>query len=349
MMRYVGIDVGKARCRAALMNQKGDMESEFFFENNSRGISNLVSALTSEDKVVMESTGNLWLNLYDALDHRNISVVLANPLKTKAIASAKVKTDKVDARILAHLLRSDLVAESYVPPRNVREMRALVRHRLSLVKMRTMVKNKAHAISDRYGYRCEYSDMFGKAGMEWLRTLEFGELDRLVLENHLSLIEAINAQIRRVDEAIRKKASQDEDVRLLLSLTGIDVYTALLLRSEVGPIMRFPGYKKLVSWAGLAPSVHQSGNVEYHGAITKRGSSLLRWAMVEAARVAVQHDERLGAFYERVRARRGDQKAAVAVACKMLKIVWFMLTKRETYGNANGRLYGEKLKKVGVE
>jgi transposase len=212
-----------------------------------------------------------------------------------------------------------------------------------------MVKNKAHAISDRYGYRCEYSDMFGKAGMEWLRTLEFGELDRLMLENYLSLIESINAQIRRVDEAIRKKASQDEDVRLLLSLTGIDVYTALLLRSEVGPITRFPDYKKLVSWAGLAPSLHQSGNVEYHGAITKRGSSMLRWAMVEAARVAVQHDERLGAFYERVRARRGDQKATVAVACKMLKIVWFMLTKRETYGNANGRLYGEKLKKISVE
>ena len=348
MVRYVGIDVGKARCRAALMSQKGDIESEFFFENNSRGISNLVSALTDEDKVVMESTGNLWLNIYDALDHRNISVVLANPLKTKAIASAKVKTDKVDARILAHLLRSDLVAESYVPPRDVREMRALVRHRLSLVKMRTMVKNKAHAISDRYGYRCEYSDMFGKAGMEWLRTLEFAELDWLMLENHLSLIESINAQMKRVDEAIRKKASQDEDIHLLLSLTGIDVYTALLLRSEMGPITRFPDYKKLVSWAGLAPSVHQSGNVEYHGAITKRGSSLLRWAMVEAARTAVQRDERLRAFYERVRAKRGDQKAAVAVACKMLKIVWFMLTRRETYGNANGRLYGEKLKKIGV-
>jgi len=135
-----------------------------------------------------------------------------------------VKTDKVDARVLAHLLRSDLVAESYVPPMNVREMRSLVRHRLSLVKMRSMVKNKVHAISDRYGYRCEYSDMFGKAGMEWLRTLEFGELDRLVLENHLSLIEAINAQMKRVDEAIRKKASQNENIHLLLSCCGACCY-----------------------------------------------------------------------------------------------------------------------------
>jgi transposase len=345
MMRYVGIDVGKARCRAALMNQKGAIESEFFFENNTRGISNLVSVLTGKDQVVMEFTGNLWLNIYDALDHKNIRVVLANPMKTKAIASARVKTDKVDARILAHLLRADLVAASYVPPVNLREMRALVRHRLSLVKMRTMVKNKVHAVTDKCGCRCEYSDMFGKAGMEWLRTLEMGELDRLVLENHLSHIESINAQISRVDEAIRKRASQDEDVRLLLSMTGIDVYTALLIRSEVGPISRFSDYKKLVSWAGLAPRVYQSGNVEYGGAITKRGSSVLRWAMIEAARVAVQHDEKLGAFYQRVRERRGDQKATVATANKMLKIIWVMLTRHETYGNANEKRYWKKLKK----
>jgi transposase len=348
MMRYVGIDVGKARCRAALMNQNGAVEREFFFENNSRGIANLILTLNSEDKVVMESTGNLWLNIYDTLDHMNIKVVLANPLKTKAIASAKVKTDKLDARILAHLLRADLIAESYVPPGSVREMRALVRHRLSIVRMRTMIKNKAHAIVDKYGYRCEYSDMFGKSGMQWLRAQEFSDLDRLLLENHLSLIESINVQICRVDEAIRERASQDEDVCLLLSLTGVDVYTALLLRSEIGPIGRFPDYKRLVSWAGLAPSVHQSGNVEFHGRITKRGSSILRWALVEAARIAVQHDKRMKAFYMRVAVRRGDQKATVAVACKMLKIAWFMLTRRETYGNANVKRYGEKLKKIGA-
>ena len=349
MMRYVGIDVSKARCRAALMNQQGAIESEFFFENNARGISNLVSALTGEDRVVMESTGNLWLNIYDTLDSKNIKVVLANPRETKAIASARVKTDKVDARILAHLLRADLVAESYVPPVNLREMRALVRHRLSLVKMRTMVKNKVHAVTDKYGYRCEHSDMFGKAGTEWLRSLEMRELDSLVLENHLSLIESINAQIAKVDYAIKKRASQDEDVRLLLSMTGIDVYTALLIKSEVGPIGRFSDYKRLVSWAGLAPSVHQSGSVEHHGRITKRGSSILRWAMTEAARIAVQHDEKLGSFFERVKARRGDQKATVAVANKMLKIIWVMLTRRETYGNSNGKRYGKKLKRLGSE
>jgi transposase len=226
-------------------------------------------------------------------------------------------------------------------------MRGLVRHRLSLVKMRTMIKNKVHALTDKYGYRCEFSDMFGKSGLSWLKTLEMSELDQLILENHLSLVESINWQIGRVDDVIRGRACEDEDVRLLLSLTGIDVYTALLIRSEIGTISRFSDYKKLVSWAGLAPSVHQSGNVEYNGSITKQGSVLLRWAIVESARTAVRYDVRLGDFYERVRSRRGDQKAAVAVASKMLKIIWTMLTRREVYGCVNGRRYEEKLKRLG--
>ena len=242
MIRYVGVDVGKAKCRAALMNQSGKVENEFFFENSTRGIEHLTSLLTSEDKVVMESAGNLWLSIYDALENRNIKVVLANPMKTKVIASAKIKTDKVDARILAHLLRADLVAESYVPEGSIREMRSLVRHRLSLVRMRTMVKNKVHAVIDKYGYRCGFSDMFGKRGIAWLETVEFSELDRLLLENHLSLVESITLQIRKVDDAIKKRACQDEDVRLLLSLTGIDVYSALLIRSEIGPITRFSNH-----------------------------------------------------------------------------------------------------------
>ena len=347
MIRYVGVDVGKTRCRAALMNQQGNIEKEFFFENNQKGIQYLTSLLTSEDQVVMESTANLWLTLYEALDNKNIKVVLANPMKTKAIASARVKTDKVDAKILAHLLRADLVAESYVPPAQIREIRALIRHRLSLMKMRTMIKNKVHALTDKYGYRCEFSDMFGVSGLKWLRTLEMKELDCLILENHLSHIEAINLQIGKADGAIKEKACEDEDICLLMSLPGIDVRTALLLKSEIGPISRFGDYKKLVSWAGLAPRVYQSGGVLWNGGITHEGSGVLRWAMVEAAQTAVRCDEKFGVFYGRVKARRGGQKAVVAVANKMLKVVWVMLTRRETYSGVNRRRYEEKLNNAG--
>jgi transposase len=133
------------------MNSEGKIVKELNFSNNSNGIASLTQLLSMDDKVVMESTGPYWLDLYNQLDELHIPVVLANPLKTKAIASARIKSDKVDARILAHLLRTDLIPECYVPPKEMREIRSLVRHRLSIVKLRTMVKNKAHALIDRNG------------------------------------------------------------------------------------------------------------------------------------------------------------------------------------------------------
>jgi transposase len=334
------------KCRAAIMDQEGSILDEFTFTNNHEGIEDLASRLTLDDRVVMESTGSVWTNLYNQLDEKQIHVSLANPLKTKAIASARIKSDKVDARILAHLLRSNLVAESYVPPKHLREIRALIRHRVAIVKIRTMVKNEVHALVDKHGFVSSYSDIFGKGGVEWLRDLELPSLDRLILDNHLTHLESLNQQTKRVDEKIHSKACEDQDVRLLLSMTGVDIYTALLIKSEIGCIDRFPDYKKLVSWAGLAPSLHQSGNVEYHGSITKQGSKMLRWIMVEAARVAVNHDPRMRAFYERVKHRRGDQKAIIAVANKMLKIIWFMLTRKETYESRNEKRYQQKLNSI---
>ena len=345
-VRFVGIDIGKAKCRAAIMDPGGLILEEFTFTNNHDGIEGLASRLTLQDRVVMESTGSIWTNLYNHLDEKHIPVTLANPLKTKAIASAKIKSDKVDARILAHLLRSNLVAESYVPPKRLREIRTLIRHRVAIVKIRTMVKNEVHALIDKHGLACPYSDIFGKGGIEWLRTLQLPDLDRLILDNHLTHLENLNQQTERVDEEIHSEACEDEDVRILLSLTGINVYSALLIRSEIGSITRFQHYKKLVSWAGIAPSLHQSGSIEYHGNITKQGSRMLRWVMVEAARVAVNHDERMRAFYERVKNRRGDQKAIIAVANKMLKITWFMLTRREPYESRNEKRYQKKLNSI---
>jgi len=345
-MKYVGVDIGKRKCRAAIMNPEGRIVKELDFNNDSAGIANLTLLLSIDDRVVMESTGPYWLDLYNQLDDLHIAVVLANPLKTKAIASARIKSDKVDARILAHLLRTDLIPECYVPPKEMREIRSLVRHRLSIVKLRTMVKNKAHALVDRNGLKHDFSDLFGKAGVQWLRSVELSGLDRLMLDNYLMHLENLDLQIQRVDLEITSRASFDGDVRLLLSLKGINVYSALLIKSEIGKIERFSDYKKLVSWAGLAPSLHQSGDVEYHGNITKQGSVMLRWIMVESARVASVFDPRLKAFYERVARRRGDQKAVVAVANKMLKIIWFMLTREEAYESVDERRYAVKLKSL---
>jgi transposase len=343
-MKFVGIDVGKQKCAVAMMDSEGRISDEFAIQNNHEGIRGLISRLSMDDQVVMESTGSVWSNLYDSIEQAHIRVVLANPLKTRAIASARIKSDKVDARILAHLLRADLIPPSYVPPFEIREMRYLLRHRASLVSVRTRVKNQVHSLLDRNGITAgKFSDLFGRSGMEWLKSVELSTLDRLMLDNHLEHLESLKKQMKAVDAEITSRASRDRYVELLLSMTGVDVFAALLIRSEIGDVSRFSSYKKLISWAGLAPSLHQSGSVEYHGRITKQGSRMLRWIMVEAARVAVNHDSRLGEFYERVKRRRGNQKAIVAVACKMLKIIWTMLTRDEPYESRNQRRYDKKL------
>jgi transposase len=343
-MKYVGIDVGKQKCAVAVMDSEGRISDEFSFLNNNEGIGNLISRLSMDDEVVMESTGSVWVNLYDRLEQVHMKVVLANPMKTKAIVSARIKSDTIDARILAHLLRADLIPSSYVPPYEIREMRYLLRHRASIVKIRTMVKNKIHSMLDRNGIAVVgFSDLFGKRGMEWLKSVKLSALDRLMLDNHMEHLESLRRQVEAVDREITLRASKDEYVKLLLSMTSVDVYSALLIRSEIGDISRFSSYKKLISWAGLAPSLHQSGSVEYHGRITKQGSRMLRWIMVESARTAVNSDSRLGEFYERVKQKRGGQKAIVAVACKMLKIIWTMLTRNEPYESRNQRRYDKKL------
>ena len=160
--RYIGVDVGKKRCMACVMDEEGSVMDEFPFTNNVEGIERLLDRLPGDDcRAVVESTGNLWLRIYESLEEHGVGVKLANTLQTKAIASARIKTDRLSARILAHLLRADLIPECYVVAPETRRVRALLRQRASLVRMRTMVKNRVHSHLDRYGYRSRWSDTFG--------------------------------------------------------------------------------------------------------------------------------------------------------------------------------------------
>lgn len=344
-MQYVGVDIHKKKCLACIMDDHGSIVEERIFYNDSNGINEFVASL-KDCKAVMESTANLWIPLYEALESNGIIAVLANPNKTKAIAEAKIKSDKLDARTLAHLLRADMVASSHVPDKDVRELRALVRHRVSLVKMRTEVKNKIHALLDRHGIKHEYSDIFGKTGIEWLKNLQLSSIERLMLDNHLKHITSLNEQISIVTGEIAKHAVKDERTELLMSMPGIDYYTAMVIVTEIDDIARFQDARKLVAWCGLAPSLHQSGNTSRTGHITKQGSRMLRWIMVESANIAWRHDDRFKAFYERIARRHGHNKAIVALANKMLRIVWHMLTKNEPYHNRNEQAYTRKVKRL---
>jgi len=268
---------------------------------------------------------------------RKMSEFRRRPL-SKAIAEARVKMDKLDAKTLAYLLRGNLVAESYVPNKKNRMRRSLLRHRASLIKMRVEVKNRIHMLLDKYDLSYEYTDLFGKEGLEWLRSLSLPALDQHILQSNLQVLETLTTEIRSTDIQIAKDAVNEEQAKLLMTMPGVDYYAAMILLSEIGDVKRFASPEKLVSWVGLAPQAHQSGETHWTGHITRKGSKRARWILTQWAQVARQHDPRMSEFYERIERKHGPSKAIIAVARKMLSIMHVMLTRNEPYQGENRQL-----------
>ena len=349
MTVYVGIDVHKRFCQAALMNNDGRILREFRFDNTSEGTSGLLNLARSIDphvKAVVEPSANYWIRIYDKLEDEGVEIKLSNPLRTKAIAEAKVKTDKLDAKTLAYLLRGDLVAESYVPTRKNRDRRALIRHRASLMQMRVEVKNRIHALLDKHELSHEYTDLFGKQGLEWLRNLQLPTPDQQILHSSLQVLDTLSEQAQSMDIQIAKDAVTEDQAKLLMTMPGVDYYAAMILLSEIGDVKRFASPEKLVSWVGLAPQVHQSGETHWTGHITRKGSKRARWILGQCAQSARQHDPRLREFYMRIEQKHGSSKAIVAVARKMLSIMHVMLTRNEPYRGENRELTQQKHKRL---
>jgi transposase len=350
-LNHLGIDVGKRTCRAALKDNRGTILDEFFFGNNSDGILELINRIhnhgTKKCNAVLESTGNMWMRIHDTLEDNGIDTILANTFKTKVIAQAKIKSDKLDARILSDLLRTGLVYESYVPVKEFREKRSLVRHRIALSRTKTKLANKIHAILDKYEYRTKLTDIFGKSGNEWLKSLSVSPIDRIILNTTLTSIETIDNQIEVVSKEIAKYAWKDsQDIKILLSITGIDIFSAMLISTEIVDIKRFATPWKLVSYAGLSPSTRESSGKIKTGRITKQGSPLLRWILVQCALSAIRHDHHMRTFYERIKQSKGHGKAIVATAKEMLVAIWYMLTRYQLYRYINKTRYEQKLERL---
>jgi len=287
-------------------------------------------SLDKESKVVLEASTS-GLRVYEHLESKDVDVCMAHPLKVKAIADAKIKTDKIDSEVLAHLLRSDLIPFAYVPPAEIRDLRDIVRHRAALVRVRTSIKNRIHAILTREGVHHSFSDLFGKAGTEFLRSIELKEQNGMAVDNFLAIRESIESRIDEVSKIIDEKAEKERGVAVLAEIKGLGRYTSLLALAEIGNVSRFPTYKKLSSWVGLIPSTSSSGGITRHGKITKRGNKLLRWSLIQAAWRVIRYDDKLRAYYTRLAKRRGSSVAIVATARKLLKRIYFLLNENQVY------------------
>ncbi len=241
-----------------------------------------------------------------------------------------MKTDAVDAKTLAHLLRADLLPEAYVAPRDLRDVRELLRHRIALTRMGSALKNRVHAILAKHGITRQHSDLFGKGGREFLAELQLRDAPRRRLDSLMSLVEDFDREITETTKEIDQRAKADDRVDVLTQIRGVGRYTAMLIIAEVGEIGRFPDARRLCAWAGLTPTVRSSDGKAPLGHISHQGSPALRWALVEAAQKCTTGGGPLREQFERITKRRGRKVAKVAVARQILTLSYYGLRDGES-------------------
>ncbi|MFC6875376.1 IS110 family RNA-guided transposase [Halobellus marinus] len=324
---YLGIDVHKRYAQVAVMDEAGKIVEEVRVKN--ANLDDLAQRYAGA-QAVLEATSNYY-HIHDTLSE-HLDVTVAHPKKINQIADTDKKTDRVDAKELARMLRLNSVPESYVPTEEVREARALVRGRQTLVENRTKYANKVHGLLSDHGITEDVKPLTAR-GREFLRELSLPTPFDALLESYLDLIESLTDEIQKLEKTIEERAGSLKETQLLMTIPGVSYYTALTIYAELGDIDRFDGDKEVVSYVGLNPVIRESGDSRIEGSISKRGSGRVRWLLVQAANTAVHtcNDEYLSRFYDRLASRKNSQKAIVAAARKMLVSIYHMLDRGDVY------------------
>jgi transposase len=330
-MLHVGLDLHKKYSTVAVMDDDGNIQLEDTLYHDDRPrLIEFFSKLAGKAIVTVEATRD-WYWLYELLEELGVTVKLAHARKVRLIAEAWLKNDKVDPKSLAQLERTGFLPEAYISPRPIRDNREYLRYRLTLVRLRTGLKNKVHALLDKLGIKHPFADLFCPAGRRFLSQLALRPAYQEELTNYLGLIEDIERRIVAATKEIQRQLKPDPRAKLLMTIPGIGHLTAYLLLNEIGDIKRFPTPGKLCAYGGLVPIVRQSADHRWQGHITKEGNRYIRWGLTESACKAPSKDYALGSFHRRLKARCGNLKARVAVARKLLVAVWYVLTYGEPY------------------
>ena len=330
-MYYTGIDLHKRTCFITTIDKKGNTVTKANLHTVEEAILTYFQNLQEETKIVIESTAS-WYWLYDMLTGNGFDVVISNPVKVKAIASAKIKSDKVDSHMLAQLLRTDLIATVHVSTLETRKLKELLRHRHRLVRDVTRMKNRIHMLLMKNNYQVPFSDLFGVQGLQYLRQIQLPDYHRDHVESYLCLYEQLIERIEPLTEILRDLAQRNPMAKLLMTIPGIGPIVAMFIVAEIEDISRFPSYRNLASYAGLVPCLDASGGKQRRGHITKQGSPYLRTALIEAAQaIPRMRNCRLNIFFRKRIVKSGYQKAIVATAHKILQYAFYVLKNQTPY------------------
>src|SRR5215831_1936329 len=331
MCVYVGIDVHRKRSQVAVVTGDGTVELNKNVVNGSEPMLRLIGDLPPGTPVAFEAAFG-WGWLAELLEDYGFGAHLVHPLRCEAIAPARPKNDKAGAATLAQLLRADLLPEAWIAPPEVRQLRALLRHRAGLVRLGTQQRNRIHAVVADFGYARSGSYLSGP-GRGWLAGLELPAASREIVSDCLAVIDGLAPLTGRIDGELRQHARAGSRVKTLTTLPGVGQFTALVMLAEIGGITRFPSARTLASWAGLTPTVRGSDLTVRHGHISKQGSPWLRWVLNQAAQTAKRSPD-FAATYAAIANRRGTKIATIAIARKLPTRAWHLLPTAQAPGPA---------------
>ncbi len=321
---YVGVDLHRRRSVIVRMSPDGEQLSTVKIDNDPLALAAAIAEAGPSPHVVVEATYG-WYWAADVLEACGAQLHLAHPLGMKGITSnRRVKNDERDAVLLADLLRLGSLPEAWVAPPATRELRELVRYRTKLVQMRASLKSQAHAVMAKEGVLPSLSDMFGPAGQAALDAMPLGQAYTIRMESLRDLMEAYDAQVSMLESEIHRQLKDHAGYRAIQAIDGVGRVFGAIFVAEIGDISRFSGPEKLCSWAGLTPRHRESDTTIHRGSITKQGSKLVRWAAIEAV-AKRRGGSKLRADFARIAERRGKPKARVAVARKLLGLVYYGL------------------------
>lgn len=324
-IHYIGVDLGKQSSYFVIKDENGTrLHSSKVFNDRTAIEAALKPYLHCRLQGVMEATCNYYW-LQQELSRLGCEVILAHPRKTRAIADAKVKNDRLDANILCDLLRANLIPQSYIPSEEIRLLRELVRQHIRLVQMRTQIKNQIHSLLTKLNYQCKVSDLFGKRGRLWLSTLPLPEVFAFQRKQALCQLDQYDLLIKQADHQIQHALKRFPQAEKLRVIPGIGLLASAMLIAEIGPIERFPSPKKLASYAGIAPGLYESGKTSHQRGITHEGNSYLRWILCQVTQVHIRKPGPLRQFFLRLKERIGYTKALVATSRKLLIGIYFVL------------------------
>jgi transposase len=322
--QIVGIDLHRRRSVLVRMTQAGERLDAVRIDNDPIALGQAIAEAGENPDVVLEATYG-WYWAVDALQAAGATVHLAHPLGVKGFTYRRVKNDVRDAADLADLLRMGRLPEAYVAPPAVRELRELVRHRAKLVCWRSGLKASVHAVLAKQGILIPVSDLFGLGGQQLLAKASLDPPYRARIDACLRLIDAVNFEIDTVTTQLRAQLAGRTGYTAIQAIPGVGRVLAAVFVAEIGQVDRFPGPTHLVSWAGLTPKHRESDTVVHRGPITKQGSRLVRWAAIEAAQKIPASAGWLVSRRSAIAERRGRNIATVAVARKLLTLVYYGL------------------------